>query len=65
MLNEKATIAKFSNFIKAKSFGVKVKVETDLSKCAKKADLKYETDVDTLNFAKKVNLANLNLKLIN
>ena len=65
MLNGKATIAKFSNFLKPKSFGVKVKVETDLFNCATKEDLKYATGVDTSNFAKKVNLASLNLKLIN
>ena len=45
-------------FPKPKSFGVKVKVELDLSNYATKADLKNAT-FDTSSFAKKTDLANL------
>ena len=38
---------------------VNVKVELDLSNYATKADLKNATGVDTLKFAKKVDLASL------
>ena len=46
-------------FPKLTSLGGKVKVELDLSNYATKVDLKYATDVDTLQFAKKVDLATL------
>ena len=36
-----------------------MKVELDLSICPRKADLKNATGVNTLNFAKKTDLANL------
>ena len=42
-----------------KSSEERVKVELDLSNYATKADLKNATGVDTLKFAKKVDLANL------
>ena len=38
-----------------------MEVELDLSNCPKKVDLKNATGVDTIKFAKKVNLASLNL----
>ena len=46
-------------FPEPKSSGGKVKVELDLSNYATKADLKNVTDVDTSDFVKKVDLANL------
>ena len=46
-------------FPKPKSLGVNVKVELDLSNYATNADLKNATGVDTSNFAKKTDLANL------
>ena len=46
-------------FLKLKSLGVNVKVELDLSNYATKADLKYATGVDSSDFAKKTDLANL------
>ena len=46
-------------FPKLKYFGWKVKVELDLPNYATKADLKNVTDVDTSDFVKKVDLANL------
>ena len=46
-------------FPEPKSFGRRVKVELDLSNYATKADLKNATGVDTLKFAKKVDLARL------
>ena len=46
-------------FPKTKSLGTNVKVELDLSNYAIKADLKNTTAVDTSNFAKKYDLANL------
>ena len=42
-----------------KSLGGKVKVELDLYNCATKADLKSATSVNTLKFAKKVDLPRL------
>ena len=44
---------------KLKSSGGKVKVELDLSNLTTKTDFKNVTGVDTLNFAKKTDLANL------
>ena len=52
-------------FPKPKSFGERVKVELGLWNHAKKGDLKNATGVDTSKFAKKVDLANLNLIWIN
>ena len=46
-------------FPKRKSLGANVKVELDLSNYATKADLKNATGVDTSDFAKKTDLANL------
>ena len=46
-------------FPKPKYSGANVKVELDLSNYARKADLKNATGVDTLDFAKKIDLANL------
>ena len=43
----------------------KAEVELDLSNYATKTDLKNATEIDTSSFAKKVNLASLNLMLIN
>ena len=47
-------------FAKPKSLAANVKVESDLSNYATKADLKNPTSVDTLDFAKKIDLANWN-----
>ena len=46
-------------FPEAKSLGLKVKFELDLSNYATKTDLKNATGMDTSSFAKKVHLANL------
>ena len=46
-------------FQKLKSFGENVKVELDLFNYATKADLKNATGIDTSDFAKKTDLANL------
>ena len=46
-------------FPEPKSSGGRLKVELDLPNYAAKADLKNATDVDTLKFAKNVDLANL------
>ena len=46
-------------FQKPKSLGANVKVELDLFNYATKADLKNATGVDTSDFAKKTDLANL------
>ena len=46
-------------FPKPKSLGANVKAELDLSSYATKADLKIATGVDTLDFAKNTDLANL------
>ena len=48
-------------FLKPKSSGdwIRAKVELDLSKYATKADFKNATTVDTSDFAKKTDLANL------
>ena len=47
-------------FSLTKTFRGNVKVELDLSNYATNADLKSAAGVDTLNFAKKVDLARLN-----
>ena len=46
-------------FPKPKTFGGNLKIELDLSFYMTKADLKNATGVDTLNFAKKSDLASL------
>ena len=46
-------------FPELKSSGRRVKVESDLSNYATKADLKNATGVDTSKFVKKIDLANL------
>ena len=46
-------------FPKLKSLWANLKAELDLSNCAVKADFKNSTGVDTPNFAKKTDLANL------
>ena len=46
-------------FPKPKSLGANLKVELDLSNYATKADLQNTTDVNTLDFAKKANVATL------
>ena len=52
-------------FPKPKSLGANVKVELDLSNYATKADFKNGTGVDTLDFAKESDFANLKLMRIN
>ena len=47
------------DFQKLKSLEANVKAELDLSNYATKADLKNATGVDTLDFAKKADLASL------
>ena len=51
-------------FPKLKSLRGKVKVELDLSNYATKADLNNATGVDTSDFAKKTELANLKSDVI-
>ena len=46
-------------FPKPKSLGANVKVELDLSNYATKSDFKNATGVDTSDFGKKTDLANL------
>ena len=46
-------------FLKLKSLGANVKIELDLSNYATKADFKNATGVDSSDFAKKTDLANL------
>ena len=46
-------------FAKPNSLGANIKVELDLPNYATKADLKNVTRVDTSDFAKKTDLANL------
>ena len=46
-------------FPKPKSLGANIKVELDLSNYATKADLKNATGVNTSDFARKTELANL------
>ena len=46
-------------FPKPNSLGTTLKVELDLCNYATKTDLKNETRVDTSDFAKKTDLANL------
>ena len=50
-------------FPKPKSFGVRVKVESDLSNYLTKANLNNASCVDTLKFAKKVDLASSKSKV--
>ena len=50
-------------FSEPKSLGGKEKAELDLSNYARKRDLKNAVELDTLSFAKKVNLANLKLNI--
>ena len=45
---------------KPKSLAANIKVESDLSNYATKADLKNPRTVDTLDFAKKIDLAHWN-----
>ena len=47
------------SFPKPNSLGTNVKVELDLPNYASKIELKNATGVETLDFAKKVDLANL------
>ena len=47
------------HFLKPESLGTNVKVELDLSYYATKTDIKNATGIDTSDFAKKTNLANL------
>ena len=47
------------SFPKPNSLGTNVKVELDLPNYASKIELKNATGVDTLDFAKKADLANL------
>ena len=46
-------------FSTTKSLGERMKVESDFSNYATKADLKTATGIDTSKFAKKVDFANL------
>ena len=46
-------------FLKPRAFGGNVKVELGLSNYATKADLKKATGLDTSDFGKKADLANL------
>ena len=47
------------DFPKPKSVGANVKLELDLSNYATKPDLKMQQAIDTSDFAKKTDLANL------
>ena len=58
-INKTDTIETSEYFPEQKSSGGKVKVELDLSNYATKLNLKNAIGVDTLNFAKKTDLANL------
>ena len=51
------------NLPEPKSFGEKVKVESDLSNYATKADLPNATGIDLSKFAKKIDLASLKYNL--
>ena len=55
----KKTVKISEYFPETKSSGKKVKVELDLSNYATKTNLKNATGVDTWNFSKKLDLANL------
>ena len=46
-----------------RSFGGNINVKVDLSNYATKADIKNISNVDTLSFALKTNLANLKAKI--
>ena len=52
-------------FPKPKPLGRNIKVALDLSNYATKADLKNATGADTLNFARKSDLASLKLEIAN
>ena len=52
-------------FPKPKSLGANVKVKSDLSNYVTKADLKNATGVNTSDFIKKTNIANLKYDLDN
>ena len=52
-------------FPKPKSLGANVKVKSDLSNYVTKADLKNATGVNTSDFIKKTNIANLKSDLDN
>ena len=52
-IDKKDTVWKSEYFQKPKSLGANVKVESDLSNYATKADLKNATGFDTPDFAKK------------
>ena len=59
-LIEKISLYKMSYFPEAYSWSKnKIKIGLDLSNYATKSDLKNTTDLDTSNFAKKVELASL------
>ena len=58
-INKTDTIETSEYFPEQKSSGGKVKVELDLSNYATKLNLKNAIGVDTSNFAKKTDLANL------
>ena len=59
-LIEKISLYKMSYFPEAYSWSQKkIKIESDLSNYATKSDLENTTDLDTSNFAKKVELASL------
>ena len=47
------------NIFQNQNVGANVKFELDLSNCATKADLKNGTEIDTVDFTKKTDLANL------
>ena len=57
-IDKKGIVQMSKYFTEPKSLGRKVKVESDLSNYATKADLKNATGVGTSKFAKKVDLAN-------
>ena len=58
-IDKKDIVLMSEYFQKPKSLGANVKVELDLFNYATKADLKNATGVDTSDFAKKTDLANL------
>ena len=59
----KKTVQIIEYFVKPNSLGANVKVELDLSNYATKIDFKNATGVDTLDFAKKSDSANLKFDL--
>ena len=58
-INKKIVKKNSKYFPETKSSGGKLKVELDLSNYATKTNLKNATGVDTWNFSKKLDLANL------